>query len=735
MRRFPVRSLIFQSLCVALPCIAPAMAQTNTTGTDNSTPVANTSTSTTTAAQSSSAGSGADGKAKTLGVVTVSAEKTQTDLQKTPITVSTIDGQTLTEQGLTTAVQATSLMPGVEWQNANSGGSFYIRGIGTKVVAFGSPSPIGTYIDGVYEIQPPIIAGAMSDVDNVEVLRGPQGTIYGRNSTGGAVNIITNDPVLNELSDQLILGGGNYATVHAENILNLPLSDWAALRVDLDKQSHDGYLSNGLDDADQDNVRAKLLLQPTKDLRIVVSATEYNQHNLGTGNVVYPLAGRDPWTASAYNTAYSGCSPNCMPYNNILDHMYSLHVDWDLGPAKLTYIYGHEDYLYSYLQTFSGLWEYKTIPLTQDSNELRLASTGEGPLHWVTGLYYYNGNSSGGIDNIFTFDSYTTTQTAVDRSKAAFAQLTYDLTDTLHLVGGVRYTHDSVRQYGYLGTTADPYPADGWAGGAANFHYFSYKAGVDWDYTPHAMLYANYSTASSEGGFNQYTGPYAPEHIRAFEIGSKNRWLDDRLQLNSDVYYYWYNNYQLSYPHYLTDGNIEVFTTDVSGVTTVDGAESELDYLLTDHDRISGWANYNHTSFGEASITENCATGGPTCLDDIDLKGQPLPQAPKRSARLAYEHYFNFGDGSSITAHVDGQYKSGSFVDIYRFEGSFINPATLWNARVTYYSADDRWSLGLYINNIGNKAVLQQANPAGSQYMAMYGDPRTFGATFSLKLF
>jgi len=721
MRRFPVRTLLCHSIYLTLLAAAPASAQTATPG--------NTSTTSATSTASPD-------QSKTLGKVIVTAGKVESDLQKTPITVSTIDGQTLTEQGLTTAVQATtSLVPGVEWQNANSGGSFYIRGIGTKVVAFGAPSPIATYIDGVYQFEPPVIAGSMLDMDRIEVLRGPQGTIYGRNATGGAVNLITNDPQLNELSDTLTLGGGNYSTVHIADVLNLPLSSWAALRVAVDKDRHDGYLSNGLDDADQENARVKLLLQPTSNFSALISAAVYHQNNLGTGDVLIPLDGRSAWTATPYRDAFSSCSPDCQPFNNITDHQYSLQVNWDLGPAKLTYIYGHEDFLYTYQQTFSGLWEYKTSPLSQDSDELRLASTGEGPLHWLAGLYYYNSNSNGAIDHIFTFDQLTTSQVAVDRSKAGFGQLTYDLTDNLHLTGGVRYTHDLVRSYNYVGSIEDPYPESGFSGLVANFHYFSYKAGLDWEYTPHAMLYADYSTASSEGGDNPYTGPYAPEHIRALEIGSKNRWLDDRLQLNTAAYYYWYNNYQLSYPHYLSDGNIDVFTTDVGGVTTVDGLESQLDYLVTPNDRVGGWINYNKTSFGEADISENCATGGPTCLVNIDLHGEPLPQAPKRNASLSYEHYFNFGDGSSITAHFDGKYKSGSFVDIYHFEGAFINPATVWNARVTYYSADSKWSLGLYINNIGNKAVLQESNPAGSVFYGMYGDPRTFGAVFNIKLF
>ena len=723
MRRFPVTRLMCQSICVALSCAAPAMAQTSAS-----------SASTASATQPSGTGTSTKDKAKTLGVVTVTAEKQKTDLQKTAVTVTAIDGQDLSDQGVNTLANAVSLAPSIQAQQANTGPSFYIRGIGTKVAAFGSASPIATYVDGVLQIQTPLIAASMADIDRIEVLRGPQGTIYGRNATGGAVNLITKDPELGALEGDVRLTAGNYDTVRSQVTLNLPLSSWAALRVVGSTDHHSGYLSNGLDDQDQKYLRAKLLLQPFDKLRIVLEASNLHTDNLGVSDVQTPLDGRSAWHASDYHSIFTSCSPNCTPFNRINNTDYSINVNWDLDFADLTFLSGHQDYAYTYQQMFSGLWEYNHMPYTQDSDELRLASKNDQPLRWVAGLYYLNSSYAGGYDHFFNFDQLQTTQVATDRSKAAFGQLTYDLSSTVHLTGGLRYTHDFINYSSYIGSMEDPYPSSGLATGRSPFHYFSYKAGLSWDYTPRAMFYTDISTSNKEGGVNQFVGAYKPEHIIAFEVGSKNRFLNDRLQLNTDAYLYHYTNYQLTYPHYLSNGNIQVYATNVGGTTKVAGLESELDYLVTEHDRVGGSVAYEHSQFGNGVITESCTTSS-TGFCPLYLKGMPLPQAPSGTVIAKYEHYWDFGDGGSLTAHVDGTYKSGYYVDVARFTGVYGQAYTLWNARLTYNSGNNRWSLGAYVNNIGNRAVLQEANPAGPNFFSIFGDPRTFGLVFNVKLF
>lgn len=673
-------------------------------------------------------------QAKTLGKVVVTAEKSKTDLQKTPVTVTAISGQDLHDQGIDTLVNAATLAPGVSVQQANTGPSFYIRGIGTKVASFGSASPISTYVDGILQDQTPMLAAAMADVSQIEVLRGPQGTIFGRNSTGGAVNVITNDPVLGGLDGTLGITAGNYDTVRSQLMLNLPLSNWAALRVVASTDRHEGYLSNGLDDQNQKYARAKLLLQPTDKLRVLLEVSNLHTGNLGTGNVVTPLDGRGAWTAASYHSINTACSPNCQPYNRVNDTEYSAHVNWDLGFGDLTYLVGHQDYAYTYTQTFSGLWEYNHQPYKQDTDELRLASKQDQPIRWLVGLYYLNASNAGGYDYIHNFGQVTTTQKAIDRSKAAFGQLVFDLADNVHLTTGLRYTHDFIDYAGHIGAPTDLYPASGLTAGRSPFHYFSYRVGLDWEYAPSAMFYTDVSTANKEGGVNQFVGAYKPEHIIAFEVGSKNRFLDDRLQLNTDAYLYHYTNFQLSYPHYLADGNINVYAANVGGTTVVRGLESELDWLVTGNDRLGGSVSYEHSAFGDGVITESCTTSS-TGFCPLYLKGMPLPQAPSWSVIAKYEHYWDFNDGSSLTAHIDATHKSGYYVDVQRFTGVYGAGYTLWNAHLTYNSGSGKWSLSAYVNNISNHPVLLQANPAGPGFYSMFGDPRTYGLSFNVHLF
>ncbi len=675
-----------------------------------------------------------------LTEVVVTAEKRETTLQKTPLAVSAISGEALQKQGVTGIKDAIALIPSVQIQQANTGASFYIRGIGARGALDLPTSPVTVSYDGVVQQRNELTGVAMADIERVEVLRGPQGTLYGRNANAGAVNVLYRNPVLGEFSGGASLQVGNYDALRTEGVINLPLGDKVALRVVGGSNSHDGYLSNGLNDADEKFARAKLLIAASDDLRFILSAERQQAGGQGSGNVLLPTSSRsDPWTAPSYGSLYTipagaavYCNPNCDADYSMKNTTLRGQADWDLSWARLTAILGHQDFERTYLQPFSGTWEKDTLPAKQDSAEIRLASQATSPISWVLGAFYLKYDGSGQFRINYTFDEVRSFDRNVSKTSAAFGQVIVPLNDRLRLTGGLRYTKDEVDALNSSGTQAS-YAAGGLtsAGAVTNsYSKMTWKAGAEFDLAAGSLVYGSVSTGIKGGGVNASGITYGPEEITAYEVGSKNRFLDNRLQVNAAAYYYDYTGYQLSYYYYV--GLVPTFlTANVPGKTKVYGVELEGSYLLTGADRFDGSVSWQESSFGNASVATSCS--GTTCTM-TDLTGRPLPRTPRWTVTGAYEHRFDLASGAAITAHLDAQWKSSYFVDLLRFNNSLAKSYTLANARVTYDESDGKWSIGAYVNNIGNKAVLEQANTAGPvNVYGVIGNPRTYGLVLTAK--
>ncbi|MFT4077400.1 MAG: TonB-dependent receptor plug domain-containing protein [Asticcacaulis sp.] len=335
----------------------------------------------------SDASTGIDGT-----VVVVTAQKRSQSIQKTPISIAALSGDTLSKSGITDLNQAVVSVPSVQVQNTNMGATFYIRGIGSR--GTGGASPVSVHQDGIYQEQQDVTSATMADVKRIEVLRGPQGTLYGRNANGGTINIITNDPSLAGMSADAKLGFGNYNSRMGELSVNLPLSDTLALRLTGAATKHDGYLTNGLSDRDDSVARAKLLWKPNADFRLLLTVQNTSTNSNGPGDVLISDSVSNPWYADATNvftSVFTGdplfCSPNCQPYYHLNDTQYGLQADYDLGFAVLTATAGHETFKRNYLQVSAGGLEGDNRAFEQSSYEVRLASQASSALQWVVGLY------------------------------------------------------------------------------------------------------------------------------------------------------------------------------------------------------------------------------------------------------------------------------------------------------------------------------------------------------------
>jgi iron complex outermembrane receptor protein len=679
----------------------------------------------------------------TLQEIIVTAERRPQSIQRTPIAITAIGADSLAQAGITDLVNAVSTAPAVQVQKSNIGTVFYVRGVGARDSTNGTP--ISVFQDGIYQQQQEMVGVGFADLNRIEVLRGPQGTIYGRNANGGTVNMITNDPDLNRQSGSVSAQYGNYNTLRLQGVVNVPLDDTLAVRFVGARNQHDGYLSNGLNDQGETMARAKLLWKPTPQLKVQLGVEHTDMNADGPGNILLPTSGRDdPWEAPDYSTLQTiptgqdiYCSPNCQAFFKLSNTTYRGEISYDLDFATATFLAGIQRFERSYGQPFSGVWEIDHLPVDQETYEFRLNSASSSPVQWVVGAYAFDLDASGEMKYNYTFNQLTDYAINKSKSRAVFGQATVPVTDDLRLVGGLRYTKDSFRRRddsGSVDGTTGEITSAATAGTlqVGSYKKLTWKTGLEYDLAERSMLYAQYSTGFRSGGVDPNGGKFDPETITAFEVGTKNRFLNNRLEINAATYYYLYKDYQLSYYVYANGGSVPSFiVSNLPGTTDIWGAEFEGQYSLTPEDRLDFSANYQKSKFGEAAIPTACAADG-TCTI-TDLTGRSMPRTPEWTFMLGYEHRFELGDGASVTARVDGQYKSAYDIDLLKFDYSRQGGAALLNSRVTYMSPDERWTLGLYVNNITNKAVVQQANTAGSSVYAVINDPRTYGAVFTLK--
>jgi iron complex outermembrane receptor protein len=596
-----------------------------------------------------------------LEEIVVTAEKRESTVQHTALDIAVFSGATLQDQGIEDFTTLYKVAPNV---NVNSGG---VGGIGATVIAINgihaydisnsTQSPIAVNLDGVYLARMTGLTGIFYDLQRVEELAGPQGTLYGRNATGGAVNVLTNKPG-HEFGAEGTVEAGNYGESRVEGALNLPLSDTFSLRFAGREYQHKGYFSNGLSDAHEDGGRLSALWNITGKATLSASA-DYetsNDHDQGLGLVgVRNLAA----TANPNGTYTVNPGPNVAvptnPYSNT-SVLYPdgrgtstnnseikgamLQFDYDFDFATLTSQLGYRavNAYAVFLEPPSpvgtgpgGSVLPGTAPLltggvgTQDlpqqsksySAEVRLASTATTPLQWVTGLYGFKEDQSGEIcvQASYTvpacvFNSGPTTDAV---SYAAFFQTTYTPPfddNKIHVVIGGRYNHDEVS-----GSTSESavFPL---TGAVPVGHEFvlaqtnldkvaekgTYKLGLNYDLTPDNLLYASNSTGYRSFNYQYGTYYYAPpETIHAWDFGSKNEFWNRRLQVNFDAFIYEYygsDRSEQTYPppflSFLPFGEITSYS---SGHSRYKGLSFDVHASITQDDRASLALQYLDTRY------------------------------------------------------------------------------------------------------------------------------------------
>jgi iron complex outermembrane receptor protein len=573
------------------------------------------------------AGTSSASESDALESITVVGQKQTIDLQKAAVSITALSGATLAESNIVTPLDLNGQVPGLVITTSEGfNRSVSIRGIGFNVPQDDSAQPSVSYHeDGIYIVYPVALNSGFLDVDHVEVLRGPQGTVFGQNSIGGTINVISKQPVFDGVHGYADVSLGSYDLVHTSAAVNLPLSETFAIRMAYDQNYQHGYVTatkvpgaNGSFDLNNQNnyhARIQALWQTTDDLSILLRAeyAQAHQHEAQGKNITDPES--NPWRESSD-------WPGRLIYNQ---QLAAATITYNLPSATLKVLSSYqevnqhgavnEDGLNVDLTAATGTPHDVEWFLHNSKNiteEIDLSSKPGGAFDWIVGAFYLKSRLTVGYDQYNSFPGEATpnllnvstpssdTVAAVysgllyfqnvgveDReSWSGYGQSTYHVTDALRLTAGLRYTHDhnTTLFSDYYNLFGPPVFVQQTATKV------TYRAAVDYDLTPVNLAYASVSTGFKPGGGNISLSPavvpyqFQPETITAYEVGSKNSFFEKRLNVNLAAFYYQDKNMQFQAEDLI---NYQGGVDNIPHVE-VHGVEGELAALLPYNLRFDG---------------------------------------------------------------------------------------------------------------------------------------------------
>ncbi|WP_439487111.1 TonB-dependent receptor [Blastomonas fulva] len=718
--------------------------------------------------------------------IVVTAQQRSENLQRAAISVSAVSSDSLVRGNVTDVTRLTTLVPAFR-SNPTSGpyANFAIRGISNFTTNSQQDNGTVVNIGGVPLARPSGPNGMFFDLERVEILKGPQGILYGRNATGGVVNIIPKGPG-DEFGGTVSVNVGNYDLLQLNAAVDVPVSDTITTRVAFQSVRRDGYYQDGTSDDDATSARATIRFEPSSMVDFTLVGDYSRQRGLGPGAslifsetattnttgqrgfVVGPWTGQinpDPRIQGVFTAAGAPVRRLDSVYQ---DNTYwgitgTLNVETSLG--KITAIGAHRVTDVDFESMVATFYNGETGPQNQDSLELRLASSNDNPFRYLFGAFYLDEEAH--IQQINEQGTGLSNSSINIRNKTigVFGQLTYAFSDSFRLSGGIRYNADdktslspryTIPNYPFTTTSLRNRPAQG-AGNFVGivdqqrtFESVTWRAGVEFDAAPDSLLYANVGTGFKSGGFT--FGPpggavYEPEHVTSYVVGSKNRFFDRRLQLNVEAYYLQYRDQQVQFFALLPGiGNFSV--TQNVAKSTIYGVEFDAIALLTDTTRLAiggqfqktSYDSYNYFTPNDPRNTQTCpvtiAQGG----FNVNCSGRDLINAPEVVLQAAIDQTFELGNGGSLVATLSGRYESSRQTNLQYLQEAKADSYTKTDASLTYNSPDRSWNISAYVMNLEDKAVFAIVNP-GRTYSITRGGilntslqpPRTYGlrATFN----
>ncbi|MCK9563799.1 MAG: TonB-dependent receptor, partial [Bacteroidales bacterium] len=606
--------------------------------------------------------------ARGLEEIVVTAQKRAENLQDVPIAVSAFSADDLRNFGAADTQSLQNTTPGLVYINSGAIAQPYLRGVGSRLLANGLESSIATYSDNRYVSRPSAAIFELADVERIEVLKGPQGTLYGRNATGGAIRIVTKG-VADELEANLTASAGNYGYRGLSGTMSGPLNETLGARFTMLAKQRDGYADNlytsGIAELDDQHFRAyrgKLRWEPNDRVDAELSLGYWEKNDtrgndqvnlsppgLNVGEFLGGIFGRDRKDAA---TAIAVTDKG---------DEFSSHL-------QLSISFDHFDFVsistYSDMQmrlttdgegtSALGLDAYVRDEEKAYAQEFQLLSNGDGAWRWVAGAYLYGSDADFELLADLGSPSLLSQgdQNVETRAVAAFGQATWQFSTNWALTVGGRWSSEEKelvsRASRATPVTAVPTP---------------YRTKADWDeFTPkvsleysldNTLVYLTYARGFKSGGFNYpaiATPALDPEILDMLELGSKGTYLNGQLRLNTSLYFYDYRDLQVT----RASSGTGLVTTENAANAEVLGLDLDLTWLATDNLTLTGGLNLLDSEYTDypanAKVFNAALTGNPAApgMSDVfyDAKGESLLRAPDWSAFLSMEYIFNLNRAS-----------------------------------------------------------------------------------------
>jgi iron complex outermembrane receptor protein len=668
--------------------------------------------------------------------IIVTASRRETTLRETPTAISAYKGADLAKQHIVAFTDLVASSPNVQLGSNDSNTNIAIRGIGNTLQTAGNDPGVAFYVDGIYLPDPALSQLSFLDVNRVEVLRGPQGTLFGRNATGGAINVISNTPTVNPSAGFQVSAGaplGEQVQVFA----NTPLTAdgrWLS-RVAFEQTYQQGRLDNlaptgpgRFDDKNNYAIRAQIEWRPTDTFSIRLQGDYQLSDTVGTAPyLVGSVSGILPpqLATTSFASAKSGNDVYLTHGETRLEGKgIDAFLNWDIGGGSLSATASRRDSrVFTDRDGDGTLNEFDettiNVPRETTTAELLYTSDVSKPFSFVVGANYYRDHQFQNLavsayilplPLVLTGDVHST-------SYAGFGQAQYKITSKWKLFAGLRYSHDH----------KDIFETNNFVGSLAQAHSWSkvtYEAGTSYDISRSATAYLKYATGYKSGGYSSgaLAPAFRPEENRMLEAGFKGALFDRKLEANIALFHMSYSDLQVNQVM-----NLEAEVTNAAKAT-IYGAEVGLTARLTPELRLQLDGGWLHARFDEF-LTEDSARPQ---LGTLNLKGNTLPQAPNFTlgGGPVYERSLANGARFALSARYD--WKSRVYFSEFNLPVDSQKSAGTLSASVNYTLPDGHWDLGLYGRNLADarifNSMIVDASILSSIIVGYLAPRREFGA-------
>jgi len=670
-------------------------------------------------------------RASVLDEIIVTAEKRERNIQSVGMSIDAFLGESLERSGIENSQDLQLVTPGLTITQAGSLGNVTIRGIGSNLQGIGSDPSSAVYLDGVYVSRFNSSILDMMDMERVEVLKGPQVILYGRNATAGAIHFVSKSPG-DEFGGYINSQVGSFGLIRVGAGLDMPvIDDVLSVRGSVLKIKDDGYTENIVNSSDRPNRQDTLSgrfsakYTPSDDLEFILRLS-FDEED-GSRNVwkaIDPVSAGSSFDLSGDPRKIATNQVSEVPVEN---RRYSLTAKWSLEWAELTSItafgdseFGPLNYDFDGTELTGfhvGVAGQTELGLFQDAEtftqEITLAG-GSDTIDWILGGFYldedgvYGGHDESGTSGLLEFLARANTE-----AYAVYGQLSYQVSNKLRLNSGLRYSHESksISRSGFGVAPHGPLTkvSDSW-------DELTPYVGFDYALSDEAMVYVTVSTGFKSGAYGSSASPSQPaappEKITAYEVGAKSRWLDDRLQLNASAYYYDYTDLQVL----AFDISTAISSFETAASAEIQGAELSLKALPTDNLEITMAVSLLDAKYEDYQVSAT-----------VSNTGNSLPNAPETTISLGVKYTYDIGSIGDLVWQANYFFSDERFFAANNLLNQ--NDYSLINTSLSFVSKDSNWEFSVYGKNVTDELVASNGSTFSGGLRA-YDSPRTYGAGF-----